>query len=278
VKVVSKVVPKNVTIGDPVRYSLEVSAPADFETEMPDLSKAFKDLTVKNFHRSQRSFWGTTTIREEYIVAGYVPGNFTVLKQPIKYKNNGASDWQQVLSDEQAFVITSALQGNSTAVLRDIKGSVWYVPWYWIVVLVMVIAIVAGFVFLKWRKRMVSRDSVVAKRPEHEIALEQLDGLQRKDLIGQGKWKEYYSELSDIVRHYLENRFEFDAPEMTTEEFLIYVRDTSVLIAEYKSLLRDFLTASDLVKFAKYVPEASEGNQAFETAKQFVEQTKIVTE
>jgi hypothetical protein len=129
--------------------------------------------------------------------------------------------------------------------------------------------------FIRFKKTAGNALPQVPPRPAHEIALEELDTLKRKDLVSRGDWKTYYSELSDIVRRYLENRFGLAAPDMTTEEFLVYVRDRSILEASYKSLLREFLTASDLVKFAKYIPDAREGDQAMVTARQFVEQTGL---
>jgi len=82
------------------------------------------------------------------------------------------------------------------------------------------------------------------------------------------------SEISDIIRHYLENRFLLKAPEMTTEEFLFYVRDYSQLIKEHKTLLKEFLLTCDLVKFAKYVPLFEEMDAIFVSAKKLVDETK----
>ncbi len=114
----------------------------------------------------------------------------------------------------------------------------------------------------------------VPKRRAHEIAYEQLEKLKAKDLIRQAKVKEYYSEVSDIVRHYLENRFLLKAPEMTTEEFLFYVRDYSPLISEHKTLLKEFLLACDLVKFARHVPPSEEMSAIIVSAEKLVDETK----
>ena len=110
----------------------------------------------------------------------------------------------------------------------------------------------------------------------HEVAYKQLQALRQKDLIRQGRIKEYYSEISDIIRHYLENRFLLKAPEMTTEEFLFYVRDKAELVREHKSLLKDFLVACDLVKFAKHTPSAVDMEAIFASAKKLVDETREV--
>ncbi len=61
---------------------------------------------------------------------------------------------------------------------------------------------------------------------------------------------------------------------MTTEEFLISARDAVELISEHKNLLKEFLLCCDLVKFAKYAPSVDEVNSIFDSAKNFIDQTK----
>ena len=61
---------------------------------------------------------------------------------------------------------------------------------------------------------------------------------------------------------------------MTTEEFLFYVRDYSRLISNHKALLKEFLLACDLVKFAKYIPTSEEIDAIFLSARKVVDETK----
>ena len=100
--------------------------------------------------------------------------------------------------------------------------------------------------------------------------------MSAKDLARRGLFKDYYSEISAIIRSYLEDRFALNAPEMTTEEFLNSLRDSGSLSTERKEPLKSFLNACDLVKFAKYLPPSSEVEAVFMTAKKFVEETKDV--
>jgi hypothetical protein len=165
----------------------------------------------------------------------------------------------------------------SAQTLRDIKGPISLSYRVNIILLlgllVFLAAAVVVFIIVSGRRNKLAA-AAVPPRPAHEIAFEQLEALKRKDLVRQGKIKEYYSEISDIIRHYLENRFLLKAPEMTTEEFLFYVRDYGRLISEHKMLLKEFLSACDLVKFAKYAPSDEEMEAIFVTAHNFVNQTK----
>ena len=162
-----------------------------------------------------------------------------------------------------------------TESLRDIRGPVslaYHINLFFLFgVLVFLFILVLLWLFLSRRKKTLPG---VLGRPAHEIAYEQLELLKQKDLIRQGKIKEYCGEISDITRHYLENRFLLKAPEMTTEEFLFYVRDYSQLAAGHKGLLKEFLLVCDLVKFAKYLPLAEEAEVIFVSAKKFVDETK----
>ena len=68
-------------------------------------------------------------------------------------------------------------------------------------------------------------------------------GCQRRDLIAKGLVREYYYRITNILRHYIEDRFGLLAPERTTEEFLTEMAHTNQLDAAHKILIREFLEA-----------------------------------
>ncbi len=80
--------------------------------------------------------------------------------------------------------------------------------------------------------------------------------------------------VSDTIRVYLEERFQFHAPERTTEEFLIELQGTNLLTRDQKDSLGEFLECCDLVKFAKYEPGESELRGLHEAALRLVEETE----
>ena len=71
----------------------------------------------------------------------------------------------------------------------------------------------------------------------------------------------------------MENRFDLRAPEMTTDEFLATLRSSKSLSTTQKSLVRDFLSHCDMVKFAKYLPPNTEAETSYESAKRLVDET-----
>ncbi|MBN1871679.1 MAG: hypothetical protein JW800_03805 [Candidatus Omnitrophica bacterium] len=161
--------------------------------------------------------------------------------------------------------------------IRDIKGPAYFPADYrWFVALMAVLLLVASFSLVKFvierrRSRKVSR---LGRRLPHEIAYEALEKLRSENLQSRGLSKEYYIRLSDIVRRYIESRFDIKAPEMTTEEFLFTLKQSEILTGAHKNILKDFLTFCDIVKFARYGPTKGEVDSSYDIAKKFVDETR----
>ena len=138
-----------------------------------------------------------------------------------------------------------------------------------------IIALICLILFVLWRRyQRIRALRILEKRPAHVIAYEELHELKEEDLPHKGLVKEYYSRLSDIARHYLENRFLYRAPEMTTEEFLVSIKEAKELKKDQKKLLKNFLSHCDMVKFAKYGPSKKEIDESYESAEELVDETK----
>lgn len=163
--------------------------------------------------------------------------------------------------------------------LKDIKPPVYFPADYFIFILIAAIILLAAAAFLiarflKKRKKVKPAPVLKPRRPAHEIAYEALEALRAKNLPYSGRVKEYYFKLSDIARHYLEDRFSIKAPEMTTEEFLYFLQGSSALSIVHKGLLTEFLGHCDMVKFAKYGPAPKEIEYSFDAARKLVDETK----
>jgi len=113
------------------------------------------------------------------------------------------------------------------------------------------------------------------KLPPHVVALSELDKLKEEQLWQHDKVKDYYTRLTDIVRVYLEERYEVPAMEQTTQEILAEFKgDQSEIKGKLFSGLQKTLETSDLVKFAKYTPLADENHFVLVHAYTLVEETK----
>ncbi len=111
--------------------------------------------------------------------------------------------------------------------------------------------------------------------PPHVAAFKALDHLRKERLWQDGDYKSYYSRLTDILRTYLSGRYGVAAMEMTSDEIISALRELE-LPRQCEMELRDLLRDADLVKFAKAEIEASLNERYFESARLFVDKTKVV--
>ena len=168
--------------------------------------------------------------------------------------------------------------------ITDIKGVYkapiwWWGIFRWVLLAVLLAGVgVAGYyliTYLQRRKLAEAGNEVVTEplRPAEEVALEKLDAIKEKKIWQQGQVKEYYTQLTDVVREYIARRFEVSSVEQTSDETL---RDIRPLLSERKDLydqLRKMLTLADLVKFAKWSTTPDENELSLRNAYTFVKET-----
>ena len=113
--------------------------------------------------------------------------------------------------------------------------------------------------------------------PPHVTALNKLNELRDKRLWQQNQFKEYHSELTDVLRDYLEKRYNITAHEQTTDEIMHSLRYAG-LPADDKEKLRQIMVLADLVKFAREKPIPAENEASMEGAVSFVTATQKIDE
>jgi hypothetical protein len=166
------------------------------------------------------------------------------------------------------------MNNQSTQVpdIRDIKPPI-DIPngWEWLWLTLAAVAVLAAL-FIAWRlwNKWRSQIPVEPPVPAHIRAKAALE--KALEIIAQPK--EFCILVSDTVRIYLEERFDFRAPERTTEEFLRELSATNLLTDAQKESLGGFLESCDLVKFAKYEPGENELRELHSSAVRLVEETE----
>ncbi len=269
--------PKEVTIGDPIRYSVEIKAPEGTELVIPVLSGALGDFTITDFGDvppTRKDGW--VTITRWYTLTCFETGDQLVPKPKVRYRLPG--DEQREAEGEETLVgVKSLLEHSPDAKdIRDIKPPE-ELPFDWrpygLVAAVFAAVALAGWGFFYFLNRP-RRQYAPPPRPPHELALAALNKLHAQRLVDEGKFAEYYVQLSAIIRGYLEDGFGVRAPEMTTEEFLAAATADRRLAAAQRRLLGDFLSQADLVKFARHLPTLNDTQSAYEAARRFVEETR----
>ncbi|MEA3450354.1 MAG: hypothetical protein U9Q83_00455 [Bacteroidota bacterium] len=146
----------------------------------------------------------------------------------------------------------------------------------WILLFLLISAIIALIVWLiiryKNNKPIILLEK--PKEPAHITALKRLEELKNKKLFQNNKTKVYYSELTDILRMYIELRFRIFALERTSNEIILDFRTTKKIENDKIKELQTLLNVSDLAKFAKYLPTQDVCQTNFNEVVSFVKSTK----
>lgn len=156
--------------------------------------------------------------------------------------------------------------------LRDIKAPI-PIPnlLMWILIAAAVFSLISLaiglFLFFKLRRKNIPLPPLI---PAHVRARHHLEDALA--LLSQPK--PFCILVSDTIRFYLEERFNFRAPERTTEEFLYELKKTDLLLPDQKESLGEFLKRCDLVKFARYEPREVELRDLHSSALRLVEETE----
>lgn len=151
---------------------------------------------------------------------------------------------------------------------------------YWLIILV--IFAVAAFILIRiYLKRRAKNKPFIKlpekpKEPAHIIAFRELDSLKQEKLWQSGKEKAYYSRLTDILRDYLDNRYNISTHELTSNELIQSIKTRKILEGELLESLRQVFSIADLAKFAKFKPLPSENDLCFKNTYELVEKTKLV--
>ncbi|MBR3827257.1 MAG: hypothetical protein IKJ38_06065 [Alistipes sp.] len=130
------------------------------------------------------------------------------------------------------------------------------------------------------RRTLSRREAIVKpgpKIPPHVVAIKALVELKNRKLWQNGKYKHYYTALTDILRVYIGGRWGIGAMEMTTDEIIAALRDVELPL-ESRSNLVSIMRTANMVKFAKAEPAAEDNEDNYTKAYYFVENTKMVME
>ena len=234
------------------------------------------DTTTLNDGRVQYNQYLTLTSFEDSLF--YI--------EPLPFVSGDDTVWSEslMLNVVQPFELDSA-----DMAITDIKGIYRAPIWWWGFLRWVLLALavagigVGGYYLITYlQSRMGKReeDAVAAEplRPAEEVALEKLDIIREQKIWQTGQVKEYHTQLTDVVREYIDRRFEVSSAEQTSDETLRAMRP---LLNDKKDLyeqLRKMLTLADLVKFAKWTTTPDENEMSLRSAYAFVKETTPVEE
>jgi hypothetical protein len=159
---------------------------------------------------------------------------------------------------------------DAPADIRDIRGPKAVSPSWVMTAVVAAVLVAAILVYVLWRRRQ--NRARPGNRSLSDQTLERLDAA--RSLMTPATARDFGSAASEVVRRYIEQRFEVIATQRTTEEFLhTLLQSSNAGLARHRALLANFLEGCDIVKFAGASPAVEDMERLFQSARRFVLET-----
>ncbi len=277
--------PESILIGEHCRMLLNVEAPMDSHVKFPVLS----DTVNKNIEIIEYGIIDTTYNKEKnniilnrsYTITSYNEGYFPI--EPFEFKMIYEKD--TVLFESDARLLTvETVEVDLQSTHKDIKPIIelpltFYEILPYILLAILLISLILFIIYyFKYKKQKASKVSIWENPevPAYAAALSKLEALRQSNYLKQEKFKQFHIELTDILRYFLEKRFNINAPEMTSGEILSKTKD--ILEETDNSKLTEIFSLSDLVKFAKHKPNINESEKMLKYAFEIVKNTIPVEE
>lgn len=284
IKVTAKLDSSHILIGDQVRMKLQVSHVPELKIQDIDISaieqepkiEVIRTMPMDTIYNQEE-----VIVEQDVILTSFDSGYHFIPAVPIRYAYQGEEG--QIRSEQLALMVrTYPIETDSLALqpIKDIISeplSFWdFLPYLAIGLgVVLLIGLIIWWIRGKKKPEEVVQEPV-DDRPAHVIALERLDALAAKKLWQAGDIKAFHTELTYILRAYLERRFNMRALESTTFEIMmgIKLQPAHVIPKSWYPDLERLLQTADLVKFAKAEPPQEWHQEMFDLARKFVEDTK----
>lgn len=281
IKVEAKLDKPSILIGDQTQLHLSIRFPAKDSVSFPKLQDSIGKIQIVQM-KADTSFdkndISIETIHRSYTITGFDSGSYVIPAYEFHTKSG-------VFKTEGLLLQVQPVAVDTTKAIYDIKQpfNVSYSwrdwirdNWPWVVFPLLAAILVAGMIYYikkRPKKQVVVKPAGPAK-PAHVIALDKLYALRDQKLWQQEQTKLYHSELSDVVREYIERRYQVNASEQTTDEILSSLRYRDIA-EENRNQLRQILILADLVKFAKERPLPSDNEESMNNAINFVMKTQL---
>ena len=265
-------------VGDPVTLTITTVSRRGVPVNLPNVPD-LGPFSLLNRSESETDL-GDGRVRREFAltIAAYEPGSITLPAVDVTYLGHGG-DVRQTRTQPVEIKIASLIANEPEPALKDnaVPVAVWKQDLTLVIVAGGLLAAALGALITwaivrRFRQRIIVRPGP-PPRPAHEVALERLDRLGAYGFLENADNRPFYFAVSEIIRDYLGGRFGFDSLELTTDELMDELRRRAgrmLVLGE----IEGWLSACDLVKFAKVSPSATEARGALEIAISIVESTR----
>lgn len=274
----------SIQIGEQARLRLSVAQPTNLQVTVPILSDTItKGIEIVEMVKADTISLSDSRIQVnyDYLITSFDSGFYFIPS----YTYAAAGDTLQTAP--LGLSVTTVTVNPETDDVKAIKP-IMDAPFYWselftwvgYFLLAFLVVSLIIFVLLKYvlKKKVPFIDQTPQPViPPHIVALEKLEEIKVQKIWQCGDIKVFYTQVTDVLRVYLEGRFGINAMELTSDEIMALVKKEPGL-NEVRAALKDLLTLADLVKFAKMVPIENQNERSLLIAFDVVDKTKPVEE
>lgn len=259
IKVKAEVDRAFLTIGDPVTYTVTIESAPSIQvlSHIPAPDSEFLEIKkVADIHEKRKN---KVITGRKFTLTTYRLGEFVLDPIIIQYRREGQPE-KTIQTNKLYLTVKSVAEGDPKEDIRDVKSVVPMTFRFGKFLMFLLILVLLGtgyWIYWKFRsKKGLLQPEAVLLTPAEE-ALQRLAELFESDLLKRGFVKIYYLRLSEILRIYFEKLYKILAVESTTIETLRALREQHLSAPLYQKI-QYVLEMSDLAKFAKWIPSASE--------------------
>lgn len=276
-QVVSSIDKNEIKIGEQITYSIQATLDSTSQVVFPK-ALVFPLEVVKAPKADTLLMDGKWKILQKYQLTQFDSGHFQLPKLKVFI------DSLSYETETYDIVVNDVAVDTTQQKMYDIKPIIqveksFQMPWNWIVLALILCGIAYGF-YLYYKKGIEKFEKKEeALIPAFDKALSALEELEKSQYLIKEEYKEYYSQLTNIVRSYLEEEIHISALESTTEQLIDHLellKDSGALDLDQQTIDRfdQILKTADLVKFARSKPELSKAESDREQLKEVVVKTK----
>jgi hypothetical protein len=278
VKVTAEVAPAQARLSDEPVLTLSIEAASGVKVEKPlfgDRLGAFKILDCRQ--PLAKTHEGREVAQMVFRLEPTAVGRHVIDPIDVRFTDPrpGGDKKTQTVETKPLTVRVTSVRGEETPKLGDLRGAAgpiglpWLMPiWAWVALGVGIPA--AGVAVWWYRRRRIEKAVAALILTPEELARRELKQLAQSGLA-ERDIKQFYVELTGIIRRFIERTSGIHAPEQTTEEFLREIHHARIYPQEVNGRLKDFLESADLVKFAAFQPRQEDIDESFRRAERFVD-------
>ena len=285
-----------VEFGSPAKFSVAAKIKGGQKVELPPFNdNIVQDLEILKGPMVDTVYNTDLTLNliNSYLITSFKDSTFTIPQIPVMIDGNAyMTDSLSITFTLLQGIDSSFYQGIDTTQtlkifdIREVKNTPWTFEEFWhrfghIIIIVLISMLVAAaityFVIRKIKNKPII-PIAKPKEPPHITAYRMLDKLRNSKLWQQGRVKDFYSVLTEILKNYITDRYNNSVIENTSEETLLELKRFMPSTDENFQNLKTLLDTADFVKFAKFEPLPNENDWALSIAYQFVDNTKLIHE